>query len=417
MLGKIPSSLHKSGYINITSKTSNRALKTRNYTNSVSSSNQLSKDFNIIPRGLSNKENIPKSFFGGTLPKPHLEQIPKYETIIEDTSPPNAVQLVDFEGRIHGIVSITGMLKNEVDNPSAQLHIGDEIGKGSEKQIHIGDLKYKNDDDMIQVKVAVTIQNIEHEKKTLWSPIKIVNSFFKMSSSEVKINQDKIEEAKLEYESMKKIGYHPNLDTTRLMGMGLVIDNRIINIAILAKGDMLALPAKDLNFPTILTLMKQGAEAIAFMHSKEYSHNDIKPENFLLYQKEDGEYYIKLADFGHTRKIGEIADKSLGTPSFAPIEKGTRISQKQDQWAFAQSCLDFFVVEFANYSNEEQKKLYIEVNQYFSNVMEGVIPDNMDDVVAKLEDFIQRAKQLDFSPLGEKVNYKGKIKNAEEKRL
>ncbi len=84
--------------------------------------------------------------FGGFAPSRRL----KADTSIpEPGSEANAIELIDPDGRRHGVISITsmtGVLKKETENPSVVLHIEKEIGRGSEKQVFIGELIYKNDD-------------------------------------------------------------------------------------------------------------------------------------------------------------------------------------------------------------------------------------------------------------------------------
>ncbi len=136
------------------------------------------------------------------------------------------------------------------------------------------------------------------KKQGLWSPITVLTSLFKAPAKK-EINQEAMLAAEQEYESLKDIGPHPHLDSERLMGMGAIVENNIINVTEIAVGDLLA--AKNLTFPEILNLAKQVAEGGAHIHSKGYCHMDIKPENILLYKK-NGAYYAKITDFGHTGK-------------------------------------------------------------------------------------------------------------------
>lgn len=64
---------------------------------------------------------------------------------------------------------------------------------------------------------------------------------------------------------------------------------------------------KSLTEKTIKGIMKQIITVVGFLHSKNYVHRDIKPDNILL----DSKGNIKLTDFDLTRIIPENNDKPL----------------------------------------------------------------------------------------------------------
>ena len=45
-------------------------------------------------------------------------------------------------------------------------------------------------------------------------------------------------------------------------------------------------------------------QAVGYLHNCNYIHRDIKPANILLNRKENNDFEVKLADFGHSRFIG-----------------------------------------------------------------------------------------------------------------
>lgn len=59
-----------------------------------------------------------------------------------------------------------------------------------------------------------------------------------------------------------------------------------------------------------------------YMHSKEIVHKDLKLANILLSSSENGEYDIRIIDFGLSHYIGlrEHSEIIAGTPGFIAPE-------------------------------------------------------------------------------------------------
>ena len=80
-------------------------------------------------------------------------------------------------------------------------------------------------------------------------------------------------------------------------------------------GNISAEQAINLLMP-VMTALKQ-------IHKKNLIHRDISPDNIMLIQQGNG-FRIKLIDFGATRNVSAVANKSLTVilkPGFAPIEQ------------------------------------------------------------------------------------------------
>ncbi len=75
-------------------------------------------------------------------------------------------------------------------------------------------------------------------------------------------------------------------------------------------------PKPDLN--TILKLYGQVIQQVKEMHAMGICHNDIKPENILIFEDENGNPYARLTDFGTVQIIGEVKKTALGTPYYMP---------------------------------------------------------------------------------------------------
>src|SRR5262249_10880663 len=92
--------------------------------------------------------------------------------------------------------------------------------------------------------------------------------------------------------------------------------------------------------PFGLSLVRQAAEALAFAHSREIVHRDIKPDNLLVLRQRapDGRstYNIKVSDFGLVQmaeSTGLIAvGTTVGTPAYMSAEQfqGSSLDGRSD---------------------------------------------------------------------------------------
>ncbi len=83
----------------------------------------------------------------------------------------------------------------------------------------------------------------------------------------------------------------------------------------------------------------------------------------------------------------------------------------------AQTFLDVFILPFADFNNEAQKTLFLEINKYFTDIQEGTTTATLEEMANKLGNFVKAAEQLGFKPLGDSAVFKEKIKESESKRL
>jgi len=67
------------------------------------------------------------------------------------------------------------------------------------------------------------------------------------------------------------------------------------------------LDKKVLNTGGVLAVLRRVANALAYMHRKQVTHNDIKPENVMLHQDSpnDGDVQVKVGDLGLARKSAD----------------------------------------------------------------------------------------------------------------
>jgi serine/threonine protein kinase len=66
-------------------------------------------------------------------------------------------------------------------------------------------------------------------------------------------------------------------------------------------------------------VVRQVADATAFLHAQGLCHADIKPENLLLTSK-DADAAVKLVDFGLTTEVRSVGKSKPGTWAYWPPE-------------------------------------------------------------------------------------------------
>ncbi|KAI4877980.1 hypothetical protein NFI96_027960, partial [Prochilodus magdalenae] len=70
-----------------------------------------------------------------------------------------------------------------------------------------------------------------------------------------------------------------------------------------------------------IEFMKQILKGVAFMHSKQIAHFDLKPENIMLSDKKVEHPEIKIIDFGLAQRLtpGEEYRSLCGTPQYIEV--------------------------------------------------------------------------------------------------
>ncbi|KXG52030.1 uncharacterized protein PGRI_083140 [Penicillium griseofulvum] len=70
-------------------------------------------------------------------------------------------------------------------------------------------------------------------------------------------------------------------------------------------------------------IMSQILEGLDLMHDNGFAHRDLKPNNILLRSCPPGDWWVKIADFGISKRIGDEVAKSTtmkGTPGYIAPE-------------------------------------------------------------------------------------------------
>ncbi len=155
-------------------------------------------------------------------------------------------------------------------------------------------------------------------------------------SSELEANQ--LEEYKFrfhrEIETAGNLS-HPNivkiLDSGETDGFAYIAMEYVagINLRGYARADSLLHPK------TVLKIIAQCADALAYSHKQDLIHRDIKPANIIYNQTDD---YVKLTDFGIARipdSTRTRAGSILGTPLYMSPEQlaGERLDARSDLYS------------------------------------------------------------------------------------
>ncbi len=85
-------------------------------------------------------------------------------------------------------------------------------------------------------------------------------------------------------------------------------------------------------------IIRQAAEALAWVHENGYMHLDVKPENFLVSFRGANKVMVKLTDFDLTTPKDKTGPRpQRGTPAYMAPEQITRkvCSQASDVFAFS----------------------------------------------------------------------------------
>ncbi|KAI0478440.1 kinase-like domain-containing protein [Xylariaceae sp. FL0804] len=81
-------------------------------------------------------------------------------------------------------------------------------------------------------------------------------------------------------------------------------------------------PHKRLAEPHILEISSQVLGALSVMHEERFAHRDLKPANILIKSHPPDEWWVKIGDFGLTKRVGTSVNTNTvqWTPSFIPPE-------------------------------------------------------------------------------------------------
>ena len=152
----------------------------------------------------------------------------------------------------------------------------------------------------------------------------------------MKITNKKSNSSKYEIEILRKIS-HPNI--TNIFEIFADSKKYYVIMEFLEGGELFDAITSIGSFTeeSACQVMKQLLSAIFYLHSNNIVHRDLKPENIMLLSKpENGNYHIKLIDFGTAKifKPGKKMNKFIGTSYYiAPEILKEKYDEKCDVWS------------------------------------------------------------------------------------
>jgi serine/threonine protein kinase len=173
-----------------------------------------------------------------------------------------------------------------------------------------------------------------------------------------------------------------------------------------------------LNLQTTIFFGEQMVNRLEYLHSKNYIHRDVKPNNFLLgkYNRNFDDDKVYIIDFGlskeyiekKTKKHYEYNDTSkfVGTPRYASINThmGIRQSRRDDLESVAYILIYFLNGELPwqgiRAKTKSEKKEKIKISKENFDIEQCV---NKKDIPKELINFLEYTISLEFS---EKPDYK-----------
>jgi len=129
---------------------------------------------------------------------------------------------------------------------------------------------------------------------------------------------------------------HKNI--VKVIGVDINSDNPTVVMELLSGGELFTFIQQtrgNVLESVCVTIIKQIVSAVAYIHSKDILHLDLKPENVLFVDNES--WHLKLIDFGHSKKIvpnEEVTDVGGTVDYLAPeVISGRKVGKWSDMWS------------------------------------------------------------------------------------
>jgi serine/threonine-protein kinase len=135
----------------------------------------------------------------------------------------------------------------------------------------------------------------------------------------------------------------------------------------------------------VLNIVNRIAHALTFIHSRQFLHLDLKPENVLI--DETGE--IKITDFGLAQRLGSNLDTTQGTIDYCPPEQrfGLGVDQRTDLFALASIAYELITGRTPTRVYTPCHRLGVKVPRRLDRILEQGLARDPEDRPTTIEEF------------------------------
>ncbi|HWX41289.1 MAG TPA: protein kinase [Blastocatellia bacterium] len=181
-----------------------------------------------------------------------------------------------------------------------RYHIGNELGRGA-----IG-VVYLAEDRQLHSKAVVVKILLDESFQNQW--------FRKKFDQEI--------------EALSRVD-HPGV--VQVLDSGVTTDNRPFLVMQFVSGGTLRSMIKHegMDFDLAARVLRQAGQALSAAHAQGIVHCDVKPENIMLQNLGEGEYQVKIVDFG----VAKVQNSQVGSSFAATSVAGTAFYMAPEQYA------------------------------------------------------------------------------------
>ncbi|MBL0026894.1 MAG: protein kinase [Saprospiraceae bacterium] len=157
------------------------------------------------------------------------------------------------------------------------------------------------------------------------------------------------------------------------------------------------LSQKKLQLEEKFSLVNGLLQGITFLHKNNIIHRDIKPSNILISIDTRNQYVPKIADFGLSKNISDTDFSNItnsfggGTLDYSSPEQlfGQPLRPNADLWSLGIIVYEIFMARKPFDAGEMTGSPEAKRRKVYQNIIQAVLPDNVDQCPAPYNDIIR----------------------------